>query len=27
MPVIFFKGESVRIDCGAKCREQIHWTI
>jgi len=27
MPVIFYKVGSERPDCGAKCREQIHWTI
>jgi len=23
----FFKVESERLDCGAKCMEQINWTI
>jgi len=27
MPVIFKKVESERLDFGAKCREQIHWSI
>jgi len=27
MPVIFKKVESERLDCGAKCREQIHRMI
>jgi len=27
MSEIFFKVESECLDFGAKCREQIHWTI